>query len=40
MLVYGMCECRYVDVCVFCASSGSCQCCVMDDSKFVNAGQG
>ena len=43
MLVYGECECfvmQMLYVCVFCASCGNSQCCVLHDLQFVNAGRG
>ena len=43
MLVYGKCECFVIQmmyVCVFCASYGSSQYCVLLDLQFVNAGRG
>ena len=43
MLVYGECECfvmQMLYVCVLCASCGRCQCCVLHDLQFVNAGRG
>ena len=42
-VVYGKCECfvmQMLYVCVFCASCGSFQCCVLHDLQFVNAGKG
>ena len=43
MLVYGKCECfvmRMLYVCVLCASCGSSECCILNDSQLVNAGRG
>ena len=42
MLVYGKCECFVMKMygCVFCASCGSSQCCILHDLQFVSAGRG
>ena len=43
MLVYGKCECfvmHMLYVCVLCASCGNCQCAILHDLQFVNAGRG
>ena len=42
MLVYGKDECfvmQILYVCVLCASSGSSQCCILNDLQFVNDGR-
>ena len=31
---------QMLDVCVFCSSCGSSQCCILHDLQFVNAGRG
>ena len=41
MLVYGKYECfvmQMLYVCVLCSSCGSCQCGILNDLQFVNAG--
>ena len=43
MLVYGKCECFFVQmlyVCVLCASCDSSKCCILHDLQFVNTGCG
>ena len=43
MIVYGKYECFVMQMlyaCVLCASSGSSQCCILNDLQFVNSGRG